>query len=131
METSLILKNDSDLFGLYEELGWNSVLGLSSAELAMAMSGSHCAVYVYDGALLVGTGRAVSDGVINAYICGIGVLPGYRNRGIAREITRMLTDLCRRDGLHIQLVCEESLVPMYEKMGFVEFASAMKFKEEN
>ena len=78
------------LFLLYEELGWNDFLALSAEQLLLAMRHSFFAVYAYDGDKLIGTGRVVSDGVINAYICGLGVLPEYRNRGVGSEIMNRL-----------------------------------------
>lgn len=125
------LADSSDLLGLYEILGWNDYLKLSLNEIEKSMNNSLFSVYVYDGDLLIGTGRVISDGVINAYICGIGVLPNYRNRGIGREITLKLSRYCLNQGLHVQLVCGKDLVPMYKKFGFDEFAIAMKMEENN
>ena len=116
---------------LYTDLEWNDYLKLTEQEISKAMDQSMFVVYAYDGNKLVGTGRVVSDGIINAYICGIGVLHQYRKKGIGREITNRLCEKCKGLGLHVQLVCERGLVPMYEKMGFDEFAVAMKFKEDS
>ncbi len=126
---SIPAKN-SDLFDLYEKLGWNDYLKLSEDKMTKAMNGSLFCIYVYDGNLLVGTGRVISDGIINAYICGIGVLPSHRNLGIGSEIISRLSGYCRDKGLHVQLVCESDLVQMYKKFGYEEFAVALKLKEE-
>lgn len=64
--------------------------------------------------------------VINAYLCGLGVLIDYRNRGIATEISNRLVDKCRNSNLHFQFFCDEKLEPLYKKMRFEKFAIGMK-----
>lgn len=120
------LKNELDLYKLYEELEWNDFLKLDASQLNQAMKQSWLVIYAYDGDSLVGTGRIVSDGVINAYLCGLGVSASYRNKGIGTEISRQLVEACKQKHLHIQFFCEMHLVPYYEKQGFVEFAVGMK-----
>ena len=41
---------------------------------------------------LVGFARAISDGVSNAYVSNVAVLPDWRGRGIGREIVRRLVE---------------------------------------
>jgi ribosomal protein S18 acetylase RimI-like enzyme len=78
---------------------------------------------------MIATGRVVSDGVTNAYICGVGVLPQHRNKGIATKIISMLIKYCRENNLHTQLFCSEHLVPFYERMGLEKFATGMMVNE--
>lgn len=120
------LKNELDLYKLYEELDWNEFLKLDASQLNKAMEQSWLVIFAYEGDILVGTGRIVSDGIINAYLCGLGVSNTYRNRGVGTEISRQLVDACKKNNLHIQFFCEKHLVPYYEKQGFVEFAVGMK-----
>lgn len=120
------LKNELDLYKLYEELDWNDFLKLDASQLNLAMKQSWLVIYAYDDENLVGTGRIVSDGVINAYLCGLGVSSTNRNKGIGTEISRRLVDSCKQNNLHIQFFCEKHLVPYYKKQGFVEFAVGMK-----
>ncbi len=77
---------------------------------------------------LVGTGRVISDGVINSYLCGLGIDPDHRNKGIGTKISQKLVEYCKERNLHIQLFCEEHLQKYYEKMGFEVFALGMKAK---
>ena len=116
-----------ELLDFYERMGWNAFLKLTQNQILTAMRQSYYSVYVYDVNKLIATGRVVSDGVINAYICGLGVLPSYRNCGIGTAIMKQLTERCRQANLHIQFLCEEHLVPYYQKNGFEEFAVGMKF----
>ncbi|MCL1997976.1 MAG: GNAT family N-acetyltransferase [Turicibacter sp.] len=122
------IPNEEELFELYEKLGFNDFLQLSASQLYRAMQQSFASVYVYAGGQLVGTGRCVSDGVISAYLCGLGVLAEHRGNGVGSEIIRQLVVRCRENGLHIQLFCGENLVGYYEKLGFREFAVGMQFK---
>ncbi|WP_434302905.1 GNAT family N-acetyltransferase [Clostridium botulinum] len=120
-----------DLYALYENLGWNDFLRLSPEQLLIAMKQSWYSIYVYSGNKLVATGRIVSDGIINAYLCGLGVDSHFRNRGIGTEINRRLVMHCLKNNLHIQLFCEESLVSYYKKAGLEKFAIGMRVKEKN
>jgi len=119
-------KSRTDIGQLYQRLGWTDFLQLDAEQLAQAMDQSWYVVYAYDQDRLVGTGRVVSDGVINAYLCGLGVDPEYRSRGIGTEISERLVQRCRQHGLHIQFFCEEQMVPFYEQRGFSRFALGMK-----
>jgi ribosomal protein S18 acetylase RimI-like enzyme len=123
-----ILRSQEDIYTLYEGLGWNDFLKLSQEKLVIAMKQSWHVIYAYDGDKLVGTGRAVSDGIINAYLCGLGVLTDYRKKGIGTEISRRLVEHCKSNNLHIQFFCKEELVPYYKNRGFEVFTVGMKVK---
>ncbi len=122
------LPTERELFSLYECLGWNDFLQLSQEQLLKAMEQSWYSVYTYHQEKLIGTGRIVSDGIINAYLCGLGVDPNYRNKGIGTEISKRLVEYCKSSNLHIQFFCEEKLLTYYENMGFEVFAIGMKAK---
>ncbi|MFD0681504.1 MULTISPECIES: GNAT family N-acetyltransferase [unclassified Paenibacillus] len=85
-------------------------------------------ICAYNQERLIGKGRIVSDGVINAYICGLVVHPDYQNQGIGSEMIRKLVEKGRESKLHIQLLCTEENIPYYNKLGFEGFAIGMKDK---
>lgn len=120
------IPDKEQLLRLYEALDWNSYLKLDENQLYTAMLQSWYVIGVYDNDILIATGRVISDGIINAYLCGLGVRQEYRNRGIGTEISRRLVDKCRQNNLHIQFFCEEKLVSYYEKMGFKKFSIGMR-----
>lgn len=122
------LKNPTDIYNLYEQLGWNGFLKLEMEKLVFAMEKSFYVLYAYEANKLVGTGRVISDGLTNAYLCGLGVLPDYRNRGIGKELCKNVVEYCKNQNLHVQFFCEENLVPYYEKMGFEVFSMGMRPK---
>ncbi len=124
------LKPD-DIFFLYEELDWNSFLSLNRQQLVAAMQKSWLTIYAYVDEELVGTGRVISDGVTNAYLCGLGVKQKHRGQGIGTAITQQLLQQCRNHGLHAQFFCEEHLIPFYTKMGFEVFSVGMRLKAAN
>lgn len=125
------LPSKEDIYYLYKRLGWIDFLKLSQEHVLTAMKGSWYSVYAYSGDKLVGTGRIVSDGIINAYLCGLGVDAEYRNQGIGTEIIKKLVDRCKEYNLHVQFFCEELIRPYYEKMGFEKFAEGMKLAESD
>ena len=120
------LPSEADLFELYESLGWNDFLNLPPKRLLQAMKQSIYAVYVYSDDKLIGTGRIISDGYINAYVCGLGVLPDYRNQGIGADIMKTLKGFCIKQNLHMQFICEDKLVSYYARLGFKQFAVGMR-----
>ena len=119
-------KKPGDICSLYESLGWKKYLDIDKFSFEKAMENSLLVIYAYENNKLVGTGRIISDGIINAYICGIGVDPNYQNLGIGSEILERLVKKCEKSKLHIQLVCDEDLVGYYNLRGFKKFAVAMK-----
>ncbi len=64
---------------------------------------------------LIGTARALSDGICNAYVVDVWTHSGYRRRGVART---MLTRLLRRlPGQHVYL-WTDSAPEFYARLGF-------------
>ena len=126
LEYTSRLPAKEQLLTFYEKLDWNRFLNLSAEQLLQAMEQSWCCLFVYEEGQLIATGRIVSDGVINGYLCGVGVLESHRQQGIGRELCKRLVAGAKAQGLHLQLFCEEPLVPYYESMGFHPFAVGLK-----
>ncbi|WP_066295301.1 GNAT family N-acetyltransferase [Bacillus sp. FJAT-29937] len=118
------------LYELYQLEGWNDFLKLPKEHLHRAMLQSWSVISAYDREQLIGTGRIISDGVINGYICGVIVHPDYRSLGIGKEIVKRLVEKGRASNLHLQLLCEEQKAPYYEKLGFEVFTVGMKYSRE-
>ncbi|NKI23120.1 GNAT family N-acetyltransferase [Paenibacillus dendritiformis] len=120
--------SELELFQLYEDLGWNDFLKRSKESLHQAILQSGFAMHAYDGERLVGTGRVVTDGVINAYLCGVGVHPGYQRQGIGGELIRRLAAACSEAGLYVQLFCSSGKTSYDERFGFETFAAGMMLR---
>ncbi len=125
------IKKSDDVKKLYQSVDWYDFLGCDENRLNAAMKNSWYVVYVYDKDLLIGTGRVVSDGLINAYLCGICVHPDYRKQGIGAQILNRLVNECNKSKLHIQLLCEDDLEAYYIGKGFETFAIGMKYRGNN
>lgn len=117
-----------ETYRFYWSMGWEPGLYKTAEELGKAMEGSWFVCCARENGQLVGMARVVSDGHLNAYLCGLGVAPGCRGRGIGTRLARKALDACRQAGLVPQLMCEPPLVPRYERLGFRVFAQGMKWQ---
>jgi predicted GNAT family acetyltransferase len=72
---------------------------------------------VYAGDRIIGTARALSDGVCNAYIVDVWTHSDYRKRGIGSEMMRRT--LAQLSGQHVYLFTDDAEV-FYEQLGFME-----------
>ena len=69
--------------------------------------------------LAIGMGRALSDGVSDAWLQDIVVLDAYRKRGVGRAIIKKLLEHCQAKGLTwIGLVAEPGSKEFYKPLGF-------------
>ena len=69
--------------------------------------------------IAIGMGRAISDGVSDAWLQDIVVLDDYRKRGIGHAIIQKLLDHCVSKGLTwIGLVAEPGTKEFYKPLGF-------------
>ena len=67
----------------------------------------------------IGMGRVLSDGVSDAYIQDVVVVPEFRRQGIGQEIIRLLTEHCAARGISwIGLVAEPGTQVFYERLGY-------------
>ena len=81
----------------------------------------------------VGTGRVISDGIADAYIQDLVVLPRWRHRGIGRRIVARLLDECKARGITwIGLIAQPGTDGFYRSLGFTSLKGhkAMLFGEE-
>lgn len=104
---------------LYRAGGWWRESPEWRAAIPPMIRGSFCFLLAREGDRIVGMGRAISDGVSDAYIQDVVVLPAYRRRGIGRELVRRLTVYCveRRIGW-VGLVAEPGTRAFYESLGY-------------
>ncbi len=80
------------------------------------LKGSFKAVLAHEDDKLIGFINCISDGVLAAYIPLLEVIPYYQGQGIGENLVKkMLSEL--NDFYMIDLLCDESLIPYYEKLG--------------
>jgi len=110
------------VLALYRVQGWWGPSTDRDRDLAAAIiRGSHCFVIAGAQGRLVGMGRALSDGVSDAYIQDVVVDPAFRGRGIGGRIVGDLVDRLRHDGIGwIGLGAEAGTHDFYRRAGFAE-----------
>lgn len=89
--------------------------GRTAAQYRISFENSAHICIAYADEQIIGTVRALSDHVCNAYIVDVWTHSAYRKRGIA---THMMTTVMEQlAGQHIHLFTEDA-VGFYEKLGF-------------
>ncbi len=91
--------------------------GRTPEQLRESFANSHTAVIAFDGDHIVGTARAISDGVCNAYVVDVWTLSSHRGRGVARGMMGRLEEGLR--GQHVYLFSDDA-VGFYKKLGYRE-----------
>lgn len=111
---------------LYETAGWWTGQDHENHELIRRIvAGSHCFVLAWEENEIVGMGRAISDGISDAYIQDITVLPEFRGQGIGTGIVKEILKQLRADGLQwIGLIAGRHSHPFYRKLGFEEMPAS-------
>lgn len=97
----------------------------SSALHLRHLRGSDVAIVALDPGSdqVVGFVTAITDGVLAAFIPTLEVLPGWQGRGIGTELMRRILE--RLAGCYsVDLVCDEDLLPFYERLGLARLAAA-------
>jgi GNAT superfamily N-acetyltransferase len=92
-------------------------------QLRLACLASYAAVFAFDGQTLVGMARATSDGVFQAAVYDMVVLPEYQGQGIGREILKRLCDQLPVDNIILYAVPGRE--EFYSKCGFRKMRTAM------
>ena len=109
---------------IYRAQGWWKPAD-RPALLKKIIRGSHCfAVAELDGRL-IGIGRAISDGVSDAYIQDVAVLKSERHWGAGSAIMKTLQARLKRDGIGwLGLIAQDKSEPFYLKLGFKTLKNA-------
>ena len=91
--------------------------GRSPAQLEKSFRNSAVVVLAYVGERIIGTARALSDGVCNAYVVDVWTHSDFRNRGVARTMMKQLLE--RLPGQHVFLWTDDA-EGFYKRIGFEE-----------
>lgn len=122
----------AELIDLYKDAGWwESAFASDPGFLTRIAADSAVFVGAFVDKKLIGMGRALSDGVSDAYIQDVTVLKPYRGRGIGKKIIRQLVDELSKKGVDwIGLVAEPGTASFYNDLGFLELEGhiPMKYK---
>jgi predicted GNAT family acetyltransferase len=91
--------------------------GRTPEQLRRSFEASHVACIAYAGGRLVGTARALSDGVCNAYVVDVWTRSDLRRRGIARNMLALVES--RLSGQHVYLFSDD-MAEVYRACGYRE-----------
>lgn len=111
-----------EIIALYRSQGWwkaedDNQRGL----LQRLIAGSHVFIIAEREEGIIGIGRAISDGVSDAYIQDITVKATFRRQGIGRMILENILKRLTDDGVPwIGLIAEPGSVELYKRIGFHE-----------
>ncbi|WP_198022949.1 GNAT family N-acetyltransferase [Paenibacillus zanthoxyli] len=106
---------------LVESAGWHGVTEKGSEQLEKALRQSWLVVSSFEEDRLVGMGRVISDGIFQAFICDLIILPEYQGKGIGTGILNKLLKKCKeQDILMVQLFAAAHKSEFYKKFGFEE-----------
>jgi spermidine synthase len=137
VEIKIIAAADRDsVRKLYRQAGWwqeSDQTPDGNAWIDTLVKGSFCFVGAFAGSEMVGMGRAVSDGVSDAYIQDVVVMKDLRGRGIGAAIIRKIVGFLRERRIGwIGLVAEPGTQPFYRRLGFevMEGYAPMLLKKE-
>ncbi|MCL2374040.1 MAG: GNAT family N-acetyltransferase [Treponema sp.] len=117
------------LKSLYREAGWwNEGDDADSDLMNKIIQGSFCFAVASIGGKVIGMGRAISDGVSDAYIQDVAVLNELRGRGIGVLIMDEIIKYLKSKNVNwIALISEPKAVSFYERYGFSRMTDYMPF----
>lgn len=88
-----------------------------------AFEASYVHVFIYQDGILVGIGRAISDGEYQAAIYDCAVLPEFQGQGLGALIIRHIVE--RVSGCNIILYASPGKEGFYQKYGFSKMKTGM------
>jgi ribosomal protein S18 acetylase RimI-like enzyme len=94
------------------------------------LRGSYAIWLALDQNQCVGFINALSDSVFYAYIPLLEVLPDYQGKGIGKELAQRMIETLEMM-YAVDIVCDESVAPFYDKIGFSRCVGMVKRNYKN
>lgn len=108
-----------EVVALYRDAGWWYDRYVAADFIPGMIRNSCCFAGAFDNDRLIGMGRAISDGVSDAYIQDITVLNTYRGRGIGKLIVNFIIDDLKQKKIDwIGLIACPYTEKFYAELGF-------------
>ena len=123
---------EDEIIELYKAGGWWKK-SYSSSGIKPVIKGSFAFAVVIDkkNQKAIGMGRIISDGVSDAYIQDLVILPKYRCQGIGKQLVKSLLEKCSSAGLlWIGLIAEPDQDGFYSPLGFKPMLKYLPMKYE-
>ncbi|UCF13493.1 MAG: GNAT family N-acetyltransferase [Thermoplasmatales archaeon] len=126
---------EEEIVTLYKSAGWWKE-SYDPSGIKKLIKGSFAFAVVIDSVTgkAIGMGRILSDGVSDAYLQDLVVLPQYRKKGIGKKLVEFLLDYCLSRGiLWIALISEPGQDIFYLSLGFNPMKKyiPMKYQKED
>ena len=125
---------NNEIVNLYKAGGWwKESYNVSGIESLIKGSFLFAVVVDKNSGKTIGMGRILSDGVSDAYIQDLIVLPVYRGKGIGKKLVEFLLKHCLSEGIKwIGLIAEPGQDSFYSTMNFRPMKNhiPMKYKLE-
>ena len=127
--------SEDEIVELYKAGGWWKE-PYESSGVGQLIKGSYAFAVVVDKKTgkTIGMGRIISDGVSDAYIQDLVILPKYRDQGIGKQLVQFLLKRCKDDGIFwIGLIAEPDQDGFYSTIGFKQMKKyiPMKYGEDD
>ena len=90
--------------------------GRTPEQYRLSAENSALNCFAWAGDRVIGTVRALSDGVGNAYIVDVWTHSEFRQQGIARRMMDLTLE--QLPGQHVYLFTDDDAIGFYEKIGF-------------
>jgi GNAT superfamily N-acetyltransferase len=84
---------------------------------------SYAAAFAYDGDRLIGCSRALSDGIYQAALYDVAVLPEYQKKGVGRSLVEAI--LAQTGSCNVILYASPGKEGFYQKLGFRAMKTGM------
>jgi len=126
--------SEEEIVKLYKAGGWWKE-SYDSSRIGSLIKGSFAFAVVIDSntGKSVGMGRILSDGISDAYIQDLIILPDYRGQGIGKQLLKALSEKCLSNNIKwLGLISEPNQNGFYSNLGFrkMENYTPMKYQTE-
>lgn len=115
--------NKIDWTKVYEVIKKAGLSIHSKERTKMAFENSYVTVFLFDDDLLIGTGRAISDGITQTAIYDIAVLPEYHGKGLGKTIIEELHK--KLPNMNVILYARPGVENFYRKLGYSKMLTGM------
>lgn len=119
-----------EIVKLYKAGGWWKD-SYNSSRIKPLIAGSFAFAVVIDNnsGKTIGMGRIISDGVSDAYIQDLVVLPEYRGKGVGKKLVNALLEYCiSKKLIWIGLIAEPGQDEFYSSLGFKHMKNCVPMK---
>jgi ribosomal protein S18 acetylase RimI-like enzyme len=126
---------ENEIVNLYKSAGWWKE-NYDSSKIEDMINGSFAfaVAFIKKSDKAVGMGRVLSDGVSDAYIQDLVVLPEFQDAGIGKKIVKKLLDFCLlKNIIWIGLIAEPKQSGFYSNIGFniLKDYTPMKYNKDD